>query len=292
MEKHSSEEKWTLVVKPKSGWFDLNLKDVWRYRDLIAMFVKRDFTSVYKQTILGPLWFFIQPLLTTILFIVIFSEIAKIPTSGIPSSLFYLSGITIWNYFATCFTKTSTTFLSNSGIFGKVYFPRLTAPLSMIIGTMINFVFQFFLLMLFIAYFIIFKGLTLNFTFYLLLIPFLLLVVALLSLGAGIIMSSLTTKYRDLSYLLGFGVQLLMYLTPVAYPLSVVMSNDKFPKMAKTVILANPMTAIVESFRYAFFPVGNFNWSNLAYSCAISLIILLIGIMLFSRTEKNFIDTV
>ncbi|MEO6883813.1 MAG: ABC transporter permease [Bacteroidia bacterium] len=280
-------EEWSLVVKPTSGWFDLHLSDVWRYRDLIMLFVRRDFVSVYKQTILGPAWFVIQPILTTIMFMVVFGGIAKIPTDGIPGALFYLSGLTVWNYFATCFNKTSSTFLANAAIFGKVYFPRLAAPVSSIISSMISLMIQFLLFILVFIYFILFKSISFHFNMYMLLIPYLIVIMGGLGLGFGIIISSLTTKYRDLTYLVGFGVQLIMYATPVVYPLSLV-KDTKF----RMVVLANPMSSIVETFRYAFFPKGEFHWLYLAYSSIFMLIILFFGVLLFNRTEKNFMDTV
>ncbi|HXB12494.1 MAG TPA: ABC transporter permease [Bacteroidia bacterium] len=279
-------ENWTIIVKPSTNWFDLQLKDVWRYRDLMMLFVKRDFVSIYKQTVLGPMWFFIQPLLTTIMFMVVFGSIAKIPTDGIPSPLFYLSGLTVWNYFATSLNKTSGTFITNAGIFGKVYFPRLVSPISMIISSIINFCFQFLLFILFISYFLLFKGFQFHLSGYLLLIPVLIVIMGGLALGFGIIISSLTTKYRDLSYLVNFGIQLFMYLTPVVYPLSIVGGRKRL------LILANPMTSVTESFRYAFFPRGEFQWKHLEYSFVFMLVFLFIGIILFNKTEKNFMDTV
>ncbi|HVA99204.1 MAG TPA: ABC transporter permease, partial [Bacteroidia bacterium] len=247
--KNTDENKeWSLVVKPHSGWFDIHLKDVWRYRDLVMLFVRRDFVSVYKQTILGPAWFVIQPILTTIMFMVVFGGIAKISTDGIPGALFYLSGLTVWNYFSTCFNKTSTTFVSNAAIFGKVYFPRLVAPISFIISSLISFLIQFLLFISVLVYFILFKNFSFHFSIYLLLIPYLIIVMAGLGLGFGIIFSSLTTKYRDLTYLIAFGIQLLMYATPVIYPLS--LPKGKF----RMLVLANPMSSIVETFHYAFFP--------------------------------------
>ena len=280
------DENWTLIVKPKNGWFDLHLRDLWHSRDLVAMFVKRDFISAYKQTILGPLWFFIQPLCATYLFLFVFSDIAHISTGNIPGVLFYLSGLTVWNYFSTCFNKTSATFVTNSMLFGKVYFPRLASPLSAIISTLVTFFIQFILFLGFLFYYIQFKGMEFHFTLYLLLIPYLMIVMGLLALGSGIIISSLTTKYRDLTNLVAFGVQFLMYLTTVVYPLSSIAGKKRL------LVMANPMTAIIESFRYAFFPSGHFAWKLLGYSSAFTLVVLFIGILLFNKTEKNFMDTV
>jgi lipopolysaccharide transport system permease protein len=281
-----NKEKWTLIVKPTSNWFDLHLKDLWRYRDLIMMFVKRDFVSFYKQTILGPIWFFIQPLLTTLMFVVVFGGIARLPTDGIPGVLFYLSSLTVWNYFASCFMKAAGTFIANAGIFGKVYFPRLTVPVSIIISNMLSFLIQFGLFLLFLAYFVIFKGMHLDVNIYILLLPLLIIVMGGFGFGFGIIISSLTTKYRDLSYLVPFGTQLLMYVTPVIYPLSILSGKKRL------LVLANPMTSIIEAFRYSFFPRGQFHWMHLAYSGGFMILVVLIGILLFNRVEKTFMDTV
>ena len=281
-----ADDNWTLIVKPKAKWFDLHLKELWHCRDLIMMFVKRDFVSLYKQTILGPIWFFIQPLLTTIMFMVVFGGIAQLPTDGIPGALFYLSGLCVWNYFATCFTKTSGTFITNAAIFGKVYFPRLSVPISIVISSIFNFLIQFSLFLILLAYFMIFKGLTLELNRYLLLLPVFIIIMGGFGLGFGIIISSLTTKYRDLSYLVTFGIQLLMYLTPVIYPLSMLAGKKRL------LVLANPMTSIIEGFRYSFFPRGQFYWSHLAYSCGFMIITVFIGIILFTRIERTFMDTV
>lgn len=285
---HKAKEHWTLVVKPKTGWFDLHLGDVWRYRDLVMMFVKRDFVATYKQTILGPLWFFIQPLIATYLFLFVFSGIAHLSTGNIPSVLFYLSGLTVWNYFATCFNKTSTTFTTNKALFGKVYFPRLAAPIATIISALITFGIQFLLFIAFLIYYTAFNGLQLHLNIYILLIPILVIIMGMLSLGAGVIISSMTTKYRDLANLVSFAVQLLMYVTTVVYPLSALKEGSKKLLLVK----ANPMTGIIESFRYAFFPSGDFNWNLLAYSTIFSFVILILGVLLFNKTEKSFMDTV
>lgn len=287
-EQIQAKEDWTLIVKPKTNWFDLHLQDVWHYRDLVIMFIRRDFVAAYKQTILGPLWFLIQPLISTYLFLFVFSGIAHISTGEIPNVLFYLSGLTVWNYFATCFNKTSVTFTANSALFGKVYFPRLASPVATILSTLITFGIQFLLFLAFLLYYILFKGLAIHISIYLLLIPYLLLVMGMLSLGAGIIISSMTTKYRDLANLVSFGVQLLMYLTTVVYPLSALKEGSKKLMLVK----ANPMTGIIESFRYAFFPSGAFNWILLGYSTLFALVILTIGVLIFNKTEKSFMDTV
>jgi lipopolysaccharide transport system permease protein len=280
-------EHWDIVVDAKKHRLSLNITELWKYRDLILQFAKRDIATVYNQTILGPLWFLIQPLLTAILFSFVFRGIANIKTDPIPGMLFYLSGLTIWNYFSTCFLATSNTFVANTAIFGKVYFPRLVTPLSKVISGLFIFGAQLLLFLGFLTYYAFFhlKGFSIHFSIYLLLIPYLLLVMGGLGLGTGIIISSLTTKYRDLSYLVTFGVQLLMYTTTVIYPLPIA------PK-SRLLVLANPMTSIIESFRYAFFQVGDFNWMPLAYSSTFMVITLLIGMLLFNKIEKSFMDTV
>jgi len=285
MNKFSSESEWTLEIKPVSGWFNFHLKDVWRYRDLLFMFVRRDFVAVYKQTILGPFWFFLQPILTSLTFNIVFGHIAKIPTDGIPPFLFYMSGLVCWGYFADCLTRTSSTFITNAHIFGKVYFPRLVSPLSNIISLLMKFGIQMLLFVCFLIYYKI-HGENVNPNIYILLIPYLIFVMAGLGLGFGIIVSSLTTKYRDLAFLIGFGVQLLMYATPVIYPLS------ELPEKYRWIVLANPMTAIVDTFRFAFLGAGEFNLGNLIYSSIFMVVVLSIGIVVFNRVEKTFMDTV
>lgn len=285
MSKVSPESEWTLEIKPVSGWFNFHIKDVWRYRDLLFMFVRRDFVAVYKQTILGPFWFFVQPILTTITFTIVFGKIAKIPTDGIPPLLFYMSGIVCWGYFSDCLTRTSSTFIANANIFGKVYFPRLVSPMSNIISLLMKFGIQMFLLICFIIYFKI-NGADINPNFFILLTPYLIFLMAGLGLGFGILVSSLTTKYRDLTFLVSFGVQLLMYATPVIYPISAI------PEKYKWLVLANPMTSIIETFRFAFLGSGEFNAGNLFYTTIFMIIILSMGIIVFNRVEKTFMDTV
>lgn len=285
MSKSDSESEWSLEIKPVSGWFNFQLKDVWKYRDLLFMFVRRDFVSVYKQTILGPSWFFLQPILTTITFTIVFGKIAKIPTDDVPPVLFYMSGIVCWGYFADCFTRTSSTFIANAHIFGKVYFPRLISPLSNVISILIKFGIQMTLLIGFLIYYKL-NGALVNPNAYILLTPYLIFIMAGLGLGFGIIVSSLTTKYRDLSFLVGFGVQLLMYATPVIYPLSA--APDKY----KWIILLNPMTSIIDTFRVAFLGAGEFNPGNLIYSSVFMVVIMTIGVIIFNRIEKTFMDTV
>ena len=281
-------ENWSLIIKPKTNWLQLNLKDLWRYKDLLFLFVRRDFVAVYKQTILGPAWFFIQPILTTIMFMLVFGNIAKISTDGTPQVLFYLSGVTAWSYFSDCINKTSRTFTSNAAIFGKVYFPRLIMPLSVVVSNLIKFGIQFLLFFGFLTFYLI-KGSDVQPNYYTLLMPFLLIMMAALGLGLGLIISSLTTKYRDLTHLVTFGVQLFMYATPVVYPLSAL--ADK-PDLIRTVVQLNPLTPIVEAFRYSFLGAGTVSPLNLMVSGATIMVILILGIIIFNRIEKNFMDTV
>ena len=276
---------WTLVIRPKTGWFDLHLADLWRYRDLVMLFVRRDFVSQYKQTILGPLWFVIQPLLTTLTYTVIFGNIAQLSTDGMPKILFYLSGVTAWNYFASCLTKTSETFVANAQIFGKVYFPRLAVPVSIVLSNLICFFIQVGLFLAFYFYFLA-HGTAIRPTMALWLMPLLVLLMAALGLGAGIIVSSMTTRYRDLRFLVQFGVQLLMYSTPVIYPLS------KMPERYRWIMLSNPMTPLIEVFRYAFLGSGTFSWTFLSFSAAASAVILAVGVLMFNHVERTFMDTV
>ncbi len=279
------EENWDLVIEGKSSLLDLKFKDVWRYRDLLLMFVKRDFVSFYKQTILGPLWFFIQPIFTTIVFTFVFGNLAGISTDGLPQYLFYLSGITAWNYFSDCLTKTSTVFRDNANIFGKVYFPRLIMPLSIVVSNLVRFGVQLLLLIFMMVYFGI-KGADFHVTWAITLFPVLILLMALLGLGLGLIITAMTTKYRDLSFLISFGVQLLMYGTTVIYPLSA--APEKYRKF----IELNPMTGIIESFRYAFLGKGFFTAWSLGYSAIFTGIITVIGIIIFNKTERSFVDTI
>ena len=282
-------EDWSHTIRSKSSFSIDSLKDVWHYRDLLWMFVKRDIVTNYKQTILGPLWFFIQPLLTTAMLVIVFGKIAKLSPNDTPQILFYLSGVTAWNYFSECLLKTSTTFKDNAYIFGKVYFPRLILPLSVIFSTLLKFSIQFGLFIIILLYYILFRNFHIDYNFTLLLTPLLLVLMAGISLGAGMIITSLTTKYRDLALLIQFGVQLLMYATPVIQPLSNII-NSKY----KYLILANPMTPIIETFRVAFLGTGKgiFSWYQLCYSIIMMFLLLLIGFYTFSKTEKTFTDTV
>ena len=276
---------WDLVIRPKSRWFDLQLADLWRYRDLVALFVRRDFVAQYKQTVLGPLWFIVQPILTTLTFTLIFGRVAKLPTDGLPKLLFYLSGVTAWNYFAECVTLTSNTFVANANIFGKVYFPRLAVPASIVISSLIKFGIQLGLFLCFLLFFIL-KGSAVHLTAAIFLLPVLLLLMAALGLGTGIIVSALTTRYRDLRFLVQFGVQLLMYGTPVIIPLS------KLPDKYQWVMMSNPMTHVIEAFRYAFLGSGTFSWMHLGFTAAAAAVILITGVLLFNHVEKTFMDTV
>jgi len=281
----TEKQNWTLEIKPKRNLFDVNLKELWHYRDLIVLFVRRDFVAKYKQTILGPLWFLIQPLLTTLMFTVVFGNIAGISTDGLPKMLFYLAGITGWNYFAESFKATSNTFVKNAAIFGKVYFPRLALPISTVISGLIQFIIQFLFLLAFMIYFGI-AGADFSPNIYVLLIPVLVLLMAGLGLGFGIIISSLTTKYRDLTNLVGFGVSLWMYATPIIYPLS------EIPEKYKIFILANPITPIIETFRYALLGTGSFDLMYLLYSFGFMIFVLIIGVIMFNKIEQSFMDTV
>ena len=282
---YSSSEDWDLIIQPRDSLLHLHLKDLWRYRDLITLFVRRDFVTQFKQTILGPAWFVIQPLLTTIMFTIIFGNIAKLSTDGLPKMVFYLSGNTLWIYFSECLTKSSKTFTDNAHLFGKVYFPRLAVPISITLSGLLRFTLQFGFFMCFWGYYAA-QGTGIHFTLAACLLPLLVLIMAGLSLGFGIIFSAMTTKYRDMTFLLEFGVRLLMYATPVIYPLSVIEGRWKW------FILANPMTPIIEAFRYGFLGVGSFNWLYLAYSFGFMTILLFIGIVIFNRVEKTFMDTV
>ncbi|MEO5892879.1 MAG: ABC transporter permease [Ferruginibacter sp.] len=280
------EKEWDLVIQPKAALLDLNLKEVWRYRDLLWLFVKRDFSAQYKQTILGPLWHVIQPIFTTLVFLLVFGKIANIPTDGIEPVLFYMSGISIWNYFSACLTATSNTFVANAGIFGKVYFPRLVIPLSTVLSNIVKFGIQFGLLLAAMAWFGI-KNHQFHFDVSWLLIPLLVLMMAGLGLGLGIIISSLTTKYRDFNVLVGFGVQLLMYATPVAYPLSFLKGRSFAAWIAW-----NPLTPIIEAFRYALFGTGTVDTAGLLYSLMFIVVVLIMGMLIFSKVERTFMDTV
>ncbi|TBO42180.1 ABC transporter permease [Pedobacter kyonggii] len=284
---HNDEHTWT--IEAKASLFDLKLNEIWAYRDLLWLLVRRDFVSFYKQTILGPLWFFIQPLFTTIIFTFIFGNLAGISTDGLPKPLFYMAGITAWNYFADCLTKTSTVFKDNANIFGKVYFPRLIMPLSIVVSNLVRFGVQMILFLLMMAYYHFVVGASFNITWAITLFPVIVVLMALLGLGAGMIISAMTTKYRDLAFLVTFGVQLLMYATTVIYPLSTAI--EKYPKYA-WIVKYNPMTPIIETFRYGFLGEGSFSWGSLGYATGVTVALLIFGIVIFNKVERNFVDTV
>lgn len=280
-----AKNRFSTVLRPKSGWFEVHISELWRYRDLIGLFVWRDFVSIYKQTILGPLWYIIQPLLTTIVFTAIFGTIAKLPTDGLPPFLFYFSGVIAWRYFADCLNNTSNTFVNNAHIFGKVYFPRLTVPVSVVISNLIAFGIQFGLFLVFYAYYWR-ESSVIHPQPAILLLPILILQMGALGLGFGIIVSSMTTRYRDLTHLVGFGVQLWMYASPVVYP------SSALPGKWRWILVINPMAPVIEAFRYAFLGTGSINLQSWIISLAVTAGILFVGIILFSRIEKTFMDTV
>ncbi|WP_158993222.1 ABC transporter permease [Mucilaginibacter sp. L196] len=278
-------QKWDLEIKPQSSVFDLHLKDVWAYRDLLWLLVRRDFVSFYKQTIFGPLWFFIQPIFTTIIFTVIFSKLANISTNAAPAPLFYMAGTVAWNYFADSLSKTSTVFKDNAPIFGKVYFPRLIMPISIVFSNLVKFGVQFILFIIMMAYYLI-SGNKVEPNLYILLFPVVIILMAILGLGVGLIITAATTKYRDLAFVVTFGIQLMMYATPVIYPLSAA------PVKYRTLIALNPMSGLIETFRYGFLGTGQFYPGAFIYSVIASIFIFLIGLIVFNKVEKNFVDTV
>jgi lipopolysaccharide transport system permease protein len=292
MSQTTENENWTTIIKPRNKLFEVNLKEIWDYRDLMTLFVKRTITVQYKQTILGPLWWLIQPAMTVIMYMVVFGGIAGIPTDGIPQPLFYLGGVAMWQYFSDCLTKTSNTFVANSGIFGKVYFPRLIMPLSGIISNLVRFGIQLGLFVLvYIYYLIIGQAPTPN--WYLLLFPLLLVIMAGLALGFGVIISSMTTKYRDLQILFSFFVSLWMYATPIVYPLSQVAGKEKFGISIADIMCLNPVTPVIEVFKHGALGAGEFvGWGWLAYSFVFMVVVLFIGILIFNKVQKSFMDTV
>ena len=280
------EEHWDIEITPKNNLFDLGLKAAWHYRDLLLLLVRRDFVSFYKQTILGPIWFFIQPVITILIYTVVFGNLAGISTDGIPKPLFYLAGTIIWNYFAECLTKTSTVFKDNAAMLGKVYFPRLIMPLSIVLSNLVRFAVQFVLFLIMMAIYWT-KGTVFEPNITILLFPLLVTIIAALGLGLGMIISAVTTKYRDLAFVVTFGVPLLMYTTTVIYPLSTAIT--KYPAYS-WLIKFNPITAIIETFRYGFLGKGSFSWGLLGYSSGITVVILLLGIVIFNRVEKTFVS--
>jgi lipopolysaccharide transport system permease protein len=280
-----SEEDWDLTISPSKSLLSIDISTIWRYRDLLLLFVRRDFVATYKQTILGPLWFFIQPIFTTLIFTIVFGNIAQISTSGMPKTLFYLSGITIWNYFSDCVTKTSNTFVTNQGVFGKVYFPRIIVPLSIIVTNLLKFGVQMILFMGFYIYYMITTDVVQP-NSWILLFPILVISMAAMSLGLGMIISSLTTKYRDLSFLITFGVQLMMYASPIIYPISSV------PNKYQLFIELNPMTGIINNFKFGCLGIGELDTAGLIYSSSFAIVTILLGTVIFNKVEKSFIDTV
>lgn len=285
----TSQDQWLYTISSKHKLIDLNFKEIWRYRDLLILFVKRDIVTVYKQTILGPLWYIIQPLFTSVIFTLIFNNLGQISTNGVPPFLFNLAGITAWNYFRECLTGTSSTFTTNQSIFGKVYFPRVIMPMSITISNLLKFGIQMGIFIGFYSYYA-FQGQTLGFNAHLFLLPVYILMMALLGLGLGMIISSMTTKYRDLTILVSFGVQLLMYVSAVPYPVSE--AKAKFPPLVALIVEYNPLTQIIEGFRYMLLNTGTFSWFGFSYTLIISMLLFLIGLIIFNKTEKSFIDTV
>jgi lipopolysaccharide transport system permease protein len=298
LNKSSEDTDWLYTISPKKSNIDLNFPEIWRYRDLLILFVKRDVITQYKQTILGPLWYFIQPLFTSVIFTLVFNNIAEIKTgNGVPSFLFNLAGITAWNYFSACLNGTSDTFKQNQGIFGKVYFPRVIMPMSTVLSNLIKFGIQFLVFVCFYIYFVFFTGAAYNTlpTMAVLCLPLLVLVMAFLGLGFGMMISSMTTKYRDLTFLVGFGVQLLMYGSAVMYPLSLIqekVTQGTIPEWVGAFIEYNPMTTVIELFRHMTLGVGTFSVSKLVYATIVSIMVFLLGLIVFNKTEKTFIDTV
>ncbi len=284
-ENNSRRENWDLIIRPKRSWWDLRIGELWRYRDLIRQFVWRDFVAYYKQTILGPLWYLIQPVLTTLVFTIIFGNVAQLSTDGLPAFLFYLAGNTVWSYFSACLVNTANTFAANAGIFGKVYFPRLSIPISVVISNLISFAIRLALFLAFWVYFLT-VGAEIQPNLWIVILPVLVLIMAGMGLGLGIIVSSLTNKYRDLQYLVSFGVQLMMYGTPVIFPLSMVQG------VWRGLLIANPMTPVIEVFRLAFLGTSALEPIYLTYSAFFAIIVFVVGALIFNRVETTFMDTV
>ena len=284
MDNVNQSEDWDLVIKGHSSLFDLRFKELWHYRDLLFLFVKRDFVTVYKQTLLGPLWFFIQPILTTITFTIIFGNIAQLSTDGAPKLVFYMAGITLWNYFSNCLSGVSGVFNVNASIFGKVYFPRLIMPLTIVISNLMKFGVQFLLFIFFVLYFVLQGQIQPN--LWILLTPFIIVLMAVISMGIGLILSAMTTKYKDLNQLISFGVQLFMYATPVIYP------SSSVPKHYIWLVNLNPLGGLFDYMRYAYLGVGDFSLGLLLYPSFFGVVILIIGILVFNKVQKTFVDTV
>jgi lipopolysaccharide transport system permease protein len=282
---NNQSQNWTEEIKSNSSLLSVNVQEIWHYRDLIYMLVKRDFITFYKQTILGPIWFFVQPILTSVIYLVLFGQVAKLSTDGLPQLAFYLSGITIWNYFSESLSKTSTVFRDNSGVFGKVYFPRLIMPLAIVVSGLMKFSIQFALFISVVLYYT-FVQQTITPNIWVLATPYLILLMAAFALGLGMIFSSLTTKYKDLTFLLSFGIQLAMYATPVVYPISALPLNYRW------MVEMNPLTGIFECFRYGYLGSGHFDPMSLVYSTICIFILFLLGVLIFNKVEKSFMDTV
>ena len=284
MKNDNQSQDWDLIIKGQSSLFDVNFKDLWHYRDLLFLFVKRDFVTVYKQTILGPLWFFIQPLLTTITFTIIFGVVAQLNTDGAPKIIFYMAGITLWNYFSTCLTTVAGVFTTNASIFGKVYFPRLIMPLTIVISNLMKFGVQFLLFLGFVLYFVL-KG-QIHPNIYIALTPYIIILMAVISMGIGLILTAMTTKYKDLTQLITFGIQLFMYITPVIY------SSSSIPPDYRWLVDLNPLVSLFDYMRYAYIGIGQFSMWSLIYPTIFSVVSLTIGILIFNKSQKTFIDTV
>lgn len=284
MKNDNQSENWDLIIKGQSSLFDVNFKDLWHYRDLLFLFVKRDFVTVYKQTILGPLWFFIQPLLTTITFTIVFGVVAQLNTDGAPKIIFYMAGITLWNYFSTCLTTVAGVFTTNASIFGKVYFPRMIMPLTIVISNLMKFGVQFLLFLGFVIYFVL-RG-QIHPNIYIALTPYIILLMALISMGIGLILTAMTTKYKDLTQLITFGIQLFMYITPVIY------SSTSIPEDYRWLVNLNPLVSLFDYMRYAYIGIGEFSMPSLIYPTVFSVVCLTIGILVFNKSQKTFIDTV
>lgn len=281
----NSEQQWTEEIKSQDSLFSINFKELWHYRDLLLMLLKRDFITFYKQTILGPIWFFVQPILTSLIYVVLFGQVAKLSTDGLPQLAFYLSGITIWNYFSDSLSKTSSVFQTNASIFGKVYFPRLIMPLSIVFSGLLKFAIQFGLFIAIVLYYTFVQE-SIQPNIWVLATPFLILLMAAFALGLGMIFSAMTTKYKDLTFLLTFGIQLYMYATPVVYPVSAM------PEKYKWLVEINPLTGIFECFRYGYLGAGNFQPMSLVFSTVFIAILLIMGTVIFNKVEKSFMDTV
>lgn len=283
-QKPNTSQEWDAVIEAKHSLFAINFKELWHYRDLLVLFVRRDFVTVYKQTILGPLWFFIQPILTTITFTIIFGNVAQLSTDGAPKVVFYMAGITLWNYFSTCLTAVSGVFNTNAGIFGKVYFPRLIMPLTIVISNLMKFGVQFLLFLCFVSYFVVQEQIHPN--LWVLALPLVIVLMALIAMGIGLILSSMTTKYKDLNQLISFGMQLFMYATPVIYPSSAI------PPAYQWVVNLNPLVSLFDYMRFAFLGVGSFALSDFIFPTVFSVVILFFGILVFNKVQKTFMDTV